>query len=191
MKKSKVYSHVQLRINFSDGSYVTGKFLPKETLETVRQVLLKEVLIVSSSDSSYAFDLYVAPPRRKLDWSKTLQQEGLVPAAKLHVSWKVGGAPTGMGDAGWFIQPALYETHKNDASFPDAKPIVQSRTLASQASANSNSSSSSSTPMTAEEKEAAMMRRMLGQKPKLKTTKRPSSDEDTKKPGTNPTWFKK
>eukprot|EP00978_Attheya_sp_CCMP212_P003562 scaffold7467_cov39-Attheya_sp.AAC.1 len=93
MKKSKVYSHVQLRINFSDGSYVTGKFLPKETLETVRQVLLKEVLIVSSSDSSYAFDLYVAPPRRKLDWSKTLQQEGLVPAAKLHVSWKVGGAP--------------------------------------------------------------------------------------------------
>mmetsp|Transcript_9460 Transcript_9460/g.17149 ORF Transcript_9460/g.17149 Transcript_9460/m.17149 type:complete len:642 (-) Transcript_9460:300-2225(-) len=188
MKKSKVYSHVQLRINFSDGSYVTGKFLPKETLETVRQVLLKDILIVSSSESSYDFDLYVAPPRRKLDWSKTIQAEGLVPAAKLHVSWKVGGAPTGMGDTGWFIQPALFETNKNGAaSFPDAKSIVQSRTLASQSSTNSNSSSTS---MTAEEKEAAMMRRMLGQKPKLKTTKRPSSD-DTKKPGTNPTWFKK
>ena len=45
---------------------------------------------------SLEFDLYVAPPRRLLNDAKTLAEEELVPAAKIHVSWKAGGSLAGV-----------------------------------------------------------------------------------------------
>ena len=70
IKKAKVYTHAALRIGFADGCYVTARFLPSETVGAVRAVLKEECFREDGGrglDLNLDFDLYVAPPRRKLD----------------------------------------------------------------------------------------------------------------------------
>jgi hypothetical protein len=119
MKHQKVYSHVKLRIQFPDACAIEAKFLPKETVETVKQVV-QECLV-----SPHEFDLYVAPPRRLLNESQTLQQEGLVPAAKCFVSWKGGGPATTTTTNGAYIKEHLFQSPTAAPCFPIAKPVVQ------------------------------------------------------------------
>jgi hypothetical protein len=111
LKRTKVYSHAKVRIQFSDGSALEAKFLPKETLDVVKN-LIDECLLVPLE-----FDLYVAPPRRQLDFAKSLQEEGLVPAAKVFCSWK-GATPPAT-----FLKQELF--HSVASAYPTAKPLVQ------------------------------------------------------------------
>lgn len=115
MKKTKVYASAILRIQFPDGSVLSAKFLPKEGIDIVRNVVL-ECLSVPNLD----FDLYVSPPRRKLDFTKTLQDEGLVPAAKVFVSWKA--APPNNCAVGEFLDPDLFKVAS--VVFPEGLALV-------------------------------------------------------------------
>lgn len=60
-------------------------FHPQDTIQDVRNWLIDSCFI--SSPSTFAFDLYVTPPRSVLPLNSTLQELGLVPAALLYVSW--------------------------------------------------------------------------------------------------------
>ena len=154
LKKGRAYSHAQIRVNFADGSHLHAKFMPKEKVSSIRSII-KSAFIPSVGDS-LDFDLYVAPPRRLLDENKTLNDEELVPAAKIHVSWKVGGAPTASSSPGSYLQPGLFSTGGSaGASFPDAKPLVKGQKAAS-------TSASSEPPSDGQSKEDLLMQRMLG-----------------------------
>ena len=80
LKKQKVYSHSLLAISFPDGCVCKGQFLPGETVEKVMISIQQDLLSVPLE-----FELYVTPPRTKLLPKQTLQELGLVPAAKVHV----------------------------------------------------------------------------------------------------------
>jgi len=118
MKKAKVYSHAQLKIYFPDGARIEAKFLPNETIESVKDVVL---YTFSPAYSTTQFDLYIAPPRRILGNKKTLTSEGLVPAAKVHVSWKSGPM---QGSPGFYLQPRFFQsstsTKIGTPAFPDS-----------------------------------------------------------------------
>ena len=184
MKKAKVYSHAQIRVNFPDGSNLHAKFLPREKVSSIRSVIKSafQPSLVESLD----FDLYVAPPRRLLDNTKRLDEEELVPAAKIHVSWKVGGSPSGS-----YLRDELFSGGSNTAAFPDAKPIVkQKQSVAASAKANGGTNNSGGGGPS---KEEMLMQKMLGKKPGLFGGKKSSSGDnkdDTKKGGGKPKWFK-
>jgi hypothetical protein len=141
LEKSKVYSHVVLSIQFPDGSSLRGKWLPLETVGTVEQVVLdcchKEgpwQNTIHSNDSdgnantaSSVLELYITPPRRRLDPHKTLQSEGLVPASKVYVSWKTGPPP---GPPGHFLLPT---TIGGAVAFPKSAALVAGSSEADEA----------------------------------------------------------
>lgn len=165
LKEQKVYSHTLLTIQFSDGCKLTGKFLPKERISAVMQGICE--CLVSDHD----FELYVAPPRRVLPLTQSLQQEGLVPAAKIFASWKASVPPT--TKIGSYLKPHLFGSGTT-AAFPSAQPIVGPDT--------------STKPEAATEE--ALLRRMMGRGggrsvgPAGANTK--SDDKNSKKPK----WFK-
>lgn len=184
LKKGRAYSHAQIRVNFADGSHLHAKFLPKEKVSSIRSII-KSAFLPSVVDS-LDFDLYVAPPRRLLDENKTLNDEELVPAAKIHVSWIVGGAPTASSSPGSYLQPGLFSTGGSaGASFPDAKPLVKGQKAGS-------TSASSEPPSEGQSKEDLLMQRMLGKKGGLLGTKEKtnSSEKGGQKSGGRPKWFK-
>jgi hypothetical protein len=90
MKKQKVYSHTVLAITFADGVVVKGTFKPREKLQAVMKELRDTVMMKGDNNDSDGFDfeLYQTPPRTLLKPTETLVDLGLVPAAKVHVSWK-------------------------------------------------------------------------------------------------------
>eukprot|EP00804_Cyclotella_cryptica_P013564 CCRYP_012914-RA/>CCRYP_012914-RA protein AED:0.01 eAED:0.01 QI:1246/1/1/1/1/1/2/73/253 len=181
MKKAKVYSHAQIRINFPDGTHLHGKFLPSETISTVRAIIRSSFSTHCQSD----FDLYVAPPRRLLNDSKTLEEEELVPAAKIHVSWK-----SSLGNnlaAGAFLKSELFRVADIvESSFPEAKPIVPEKNAP--LSVSSSNVGNDEGPS----KEEVLMARMMGKGLfGAKTSKGPSGgggDLGDKKG--KPKWFK-
>jgi len=190
MKKAKVYSHAQIRVNFSDGTHLHAKFFPREKVSVVRSVI--KSAFKPSLAQSLDFDIYVAPPRRLLNDTNTLEDEELVPAAKIHVSWKVGASPVG-GAAGCYLREELFSEGNNAvaaSSFPDAKHIVKEP----KASANSkgkdgNGNGGGGAPS----KEELLMQRMLGKKAGLLGGRKSSSndsDKDGGKKSGKPKWFK-
>lgn len=153
-----MYSHAQIRVNFSDGTHLHAKFLPRERVAAVRAVVASA--LQPSLAHSLEFDLYVAPPRRVLDDARTLEQEDLVPAARIHVSWRAGAAP--VGDApGGYLRPELFADGGNAAAsaFPAAKPVVRAPTARRKA-AGDKSDGRGDPPS----KEELLMQRMLGKK---------------------------
>ena len=178
MKKAKVYSHAQIRINFSDGTHLHAKFLPREKVSAIRSVIFDsfDPAIARSLD----FDLYVAPPRRLLNDDKTLNDEGLVPASKIHVSWRVGGAPLGN-----FLRNELFIAGGGITSFPDAKPIT--KPVAAEKSKGAESKKRSGT---AQSKEELLMQRMLGKSSALGGNFSSKKSEDGDKKIGKPKWFK-
>lgn len=117
MKKTKVYASVILQIQFPDGSALSAKFLPKECIQVVKNVILECFCILNLD-----FDLYVAPPRQKLDLTKSLQEEGLVPAAKVFVSWK-SALPASGNAIGAFLLPVLFKAA--NVTFPKSMALVE------------------------------------------------------------------
>jgi len=187
MKKAKVYSHAQIRVNFPDGTNLHAKFLPREKVSSIRSVIKSafQPSLVESLD----FDLYVAPPRRLLDNTKRLDEEELVPAAKIHVSWKVGGSPSDS-----YLRDELFSGGNNSAAaFPDAKPIVKQKPSMAASGAKGNGGTNNNGGG-GPSKEELMMQKMLGKKPGLfggkKSSSGDSNKDDTKKGSGKPKWFK-
>ena len=175
LKKQKVYSHAQLRVQFADGSSLEIKFLPKETIEVVHAVIKDCLLCPEKLD----FDLFVAPPRRKLKQGSTLEEEGLVPAAKVFLSWKPNFAPDKQVPVGTFLKPDLFR-EGTAPSYPSAASLVESQ----QATTLTATSSDNSVVPSASDLEETMLRRMMGQGRALAK----SSNKDSK--GGKPKWFK-
>mmetsp|Transcript_901 Transcript_901/g.1388 ORF Transcript_901/g.1388 Transcript_901/m.1388 type:complete len:678 (+) Transcript_901:29-2062(+) len=181
MKKAKVYSHAQIRINFSDGTHLHAKFLPREKVSAIRSVI--ESSFEPSIAQSLDFDLYVAPPRRLLIDTKTLDEEELVPASKIHVSWKARGAPL----SGKFLRDELFLAGGGTAAFPDAKPIITKPAAAKQKKGADSKKRGGNGPS----KEELLMQRMLGKSSTLggNTSSKKTDQDGTKKAG-KPKWFK-
>ena len=145
MKKQKVYSHVTLTIQFPDGSKLQGQFLPKTKMEAVCASLRQDCLIHPEQD----LDLYLTPPRRLLTGS--LQEEGLVPAAKVFCSWKTVPA------AGPFLRPELFSG--TAVVFPSSQPIAAEN---SKPAAAKPVAEAPKPKKKKESREDAMLRRMMG-----------------------------
>mmetsp|Transcript_30034 Transcript_30034/g.36624 ORF Transcript_30034/g.36624 Transcript_30034/m.36624 type:complete len:445 (+) Transcript_30034:152-1486(+) len=175
IKKQKVYSHTLLKINFPCGHVLTGKFLPREKLITVKGVI-RECLV--HSDGRWDFDLYVVPPRRVLDGKKTLAEEDLVPAAKVFVSWKEpGGPPPGSR----FLNGVLFRNNGGDGAnqlFPDGQNVAEDKGDKKKKEAGG-----------AKRNEEELINRMMGKGGGgLKSTGKKKSG---RKLGGMPKWFKK
>eukprot|EP00548_Thalassiothrix_antarctica_P013869 CAMPEP_0194171884 /NCGR_PEP_ID=MMETSP0154-20130528/6435_1 /TAXON_ID=1049557 /ORGANISM="Thalassiothrix antarctica, Strain L6-D1" /LENGTH=621 /DNA_ID=CAMNT_0038884377 /DNA_START=57 /DNA_END=1922 /DNA_ORIENTATION=- len=175
LKRQKVYSHAQLRIQFSDGSAITARFLPREKIDAVRKAV-KGALLNKDLD----FDLYVAPPRRKLNFTSTLEQEGLVPAAKVFLSWKSNAAPGKQMSPGTFLKAELFQDGCAP-SYPSSQTLVgkDSKDTSQNAKVSRDNDSS---------REEDLLSRMLGKagrkKPKKNSVKKVAL-------GNKPKWFKK
>ena len=95
---------------FPDGQKLVGKFLPSETIGDCLTHL--QSCLVESLD----INLYVTPPRRLLPTKATLQDEGLVPAAKIFVSFVNGSTPPSGKP---YIRPELFGSKTSiDAASP-------------------------------------------------------------------------
>jgi len=168
LKKQKVYSHTQLAIHFPDGISIKANFSTKEKLKAVLEGLSNDVLFSTETLPLPSFELYQTPPRRVLDPTQTLQSLGLVPAAKVYVSWKKPlpkshlGAGSGLG-VSWYIQPHLLGQSSGPA-LPTSVPVLQSSSNAATSSAAGAVSAkpAAKRKKTKAEKEAALMKRMLG-----------------------------
>jgi len=192
LKKKKVYSHAQLRIQFPDGTVVEAKFMPKERIRVVKKVLREECLLLLtgtndgvSSAASYDFDLYVAPPRRKLDDTQTLEAQGLVPAAKVFLSWKTGAAPPKMAPVGTFLKPHLFRDNGATPAYPSARALVESE---QQQTDQQQQPTAKKTKSDKVSREQDMIRRMMGGGGGLGGGG--SSKGGNKSGGGKPKWFK-
>eukprot|EP00984_Skeletonema_dohrnii_P009818 scaffold3783_cov126-Skeletonema_dohrnii-CCMP3373.AAC.2 len=180
MKKAKVYSHAQIRINFSDGTHLHAKFLPREKVSAIRSVI--ESSFQPTIAQSLDFDLYVAPPRRLLIDTKTLEEEELVPASKIHVSWKAGRVPSGK-----FLRDELFLAAGGTAAFPDAKPVITKPAAAEKKKGVESKKRSGNAPS----KEELLMQRMLGKPSTLGgNASSKKTDKDGAKKNGKPKWFK-
>lgn len=178
-----MYSHAQLRIYFPDGTRIEGKFLPNEKIATVKNVIASTFVPSASSSSSsleaayasclHPFDLYISPPRRILAEDKSLKQEGLVPAAKIHVSWKNSTTASASSiSMSTLIQSRFFPASTNSnnvSSFPESKSVVDNNkkrgnigNTASASAASKGNESSSEADKAAREEE--LMQKMLGKR---------------------------
>jgi len=160
IKKSKVYSHAQIHVYFPDGTKLSANFLPSESITVVKEVIISTFL--PELQSQYQFDLYVSPPRRILTYSKKLIEEGLVPAAKIYVSWKTVTPPSG-SQPGSFLQQNLFRKGNEDASFPLVKPLIpQAAKQEEQKSSRNRIGGVAKGNNKSTSKEDALIQRMLG-----------------------------
>ena len=149
LKKQKVYAHTQLALQFSDGTVLQGKFLPKEKVRVVLKEL-KECFV----EAPATLELYITPPRKTLAPTSSLQEEGLVPAAKVFVK-------TPLPSRRPFLKPELFATTTPTAAFPAAQSIVASKDKTAKSS-DTNSTAKPAAKPSAEDKEAALLQRMMG-----------------------------
>ena len=114
-----------------------------------------------------------------------MEEEELVPAAKIHVSWKAGASPVG----GSYLREELFSGRNTAAStFPEAKPIVKQTTTSTAAAAKGKGKDGNGSGAGAPSKEELMMQKMLGKKPGFLGGKKSSSGKDGAKG--KPKWFK-
>jgi len=173
LKKTKVYSHTQLAIHFPDGISVRANFATNEKLQAVMDGLTNEVLFSTETLPLPPFELYQTPPRRVLGNTERLQALGLVPAAKVYVSWKQPFPKlAGAGNA-WYIRQELLggkSTSESAPALPTSVPVLQSESARAKAStmdannSNNNNNTAVKRKKTRAEKEAEMMKRMLGKR---------------------------
>jgi len=160
LKKTKVYSHAQLRICFPDGTWLSAKFLPGEKISDVKD-LVRSAFSSSELQSSLDFNLYVSPPRYILPNQNTLREAGLVPAARVHVSWTGSLTPMSItgNSSGSYIKPELFKEVDGNAS----KPSLSCESYPKATSISTDSRNDPDALASAREEE--LTRRMLG-KPK-------------------------
>jgi len=202
LKKQKIYSHAQLRICFPDGSRIEAKFLPTETISVVKEQVRSA--FVEELRQSLDFELYISPPKRTLDISKSLSDEGLVPAAKIFVSWKDGKSLLSPLSPGSFLNPTLFQAtsvaqtltggNQNTTAFPESKPLIENKKEGKVPNATGNADG----PKDALTREEEMMKKMLGKRKGLLWNKK-ESDKSSANSNTNndkqqgrgkPKWFK-
>eukprot|EP00980_Cylindrotheca_fusiformis_P020486 scaffold7542_cov113-Cylindrotheca_fusiformis.AAC.2 len=165
IKKQKVYSHTLLAITFPDGCVCKGQFLPAESVQTVIESIQTDLLIPEKRQES--FDLYMTPPRTKLLAHQTLVELGLVPAAKVYVSWKSPGFSKG-GTIASYLNPALLQGgSSNGPELPSAVPVVGGEDVAmqqdkSKATSGSAVANNAKRKKTKSERQADMLKRMMG-----------------------------
>jgi hypothetical protein len=187
MRKQKVYSHSQLKIFFPDGSRVEARFLPNETIAAVRDVIKSTFL--PQHQTNFDFDLYVSPPRKILLESNTLKEAGLVPAAKLHISWKTGfdKSPVSGSSSGSFIQRHFFTTSSFSSvdGFPSSVSIGGEDNVKAKLPDSSNNSDIAA-------REEEIMQRMLGKRKGLlaRNSKGGSSSSNSSQNIGKPKWFK-
>lgn len=196
IKKQKVYTHVTLTIQFSDGCKLTGKFLPKETVATVLAAVQKCLV---QQPQARNFELYVTPPRRLLPLKSTLTEEGLVPAAKIFVSWKDGSTPDKNAPTGSYLEPRLFDTAPASL-FPSAQPILGSDRASSTGASNSQDGTAENGKTEKKgSREEELLKRMMGGRGGMGglggggATKPAAKDPKDAKPpggGGKPKWFK-
>lgn len=183
LKKASVYSHTQLAIQLptihgGGGSVIVVKanFLPQETIQAVLDGLQESVLIDNTNDLLPPFELYITPPRQLLEPNKTLLELGLVPAAKVYVSWKKplvapssDSSSSSSTNVAWFIRPELLQHNNNGPAKPTSIAVIASEEEDNtKKAATTDSSTSSATTgankrkKTKAEKEANLLARMLG-----------------------------
>lgn len=130
LKTTNVYSHTQLVIQFSDGIQIKVNFLLQETIQTVIEEMQQHVLLADASLPP--FQLYITPPRQRLEPTKTLLDLGLVPAAKIYVSWKEPlQVPLKVGGVAWFIRPELVQPSNGSVvlpAMPTSLPVMENET---------------------------------------------------------------
>lgn len=160
LKKSKVYSHAHLRIHFADGSIVAGNFGPREKCVDIIDALRKDVFV--ETVSTIPLELYMTPPRIILDTQKSLQELQLVPAAKIHVKWNQP-LPGGSNESGWFVQPHLFQ-EKPTVDMPQAIAVVDAdkEEPGGDPKPTTGTNTAVKRKMTKAEKEAALLKRMMG-----------------------------
>lgn len=174
MKKQKVYSHTQLRICFPDGSSLSARFLPCEKISTVKELVQSAL---TADFQTEPFDLYITPPRMVLNDLRSLADEQLVPAAKLHVSWKRSTAATKSGQEDC-IQSVFFRSKDTDMSYPGAKSVADELAAAEARNKPKQSAKKIS--------EDDMIRRMMGQS---KSFGSGGNSAKSSKSG-KPKWFK-
>ena len=184
LAKQKVYTHTQLVIQFQDGCTVHAKFLPRETIQTVLQVIQGTLL---QPNHSASMELYVTPPKHVLQPTRTLQEEGLVPAAKIFCSFKPNSTTntnsnTNTNPPGYYFRPDLLQSSSATTmaanmtpSFPNAMSIAAAHEEANTDTKPSASASTTTTTTTSitnppkskkpkESKEELLLKRMMGRK---------------------------
>jgi hypothetical protein len=143
----------------------------------------------------------VTPPRRLLPPKSTLTEEGLVPAAKLFVSWKDGSSPDKNAPVGSYLEPRLFAVSPEStaSSFPSAQPVVGSdRTSSSNSNAQDGTAEGGGGKTEKKgSREEELLKRMMGGKSGLGgggAAKKPAAKDpkDAKPPngGGKPKWFK-
>ena len=158
---TKVYSHTQLAIAFPDACVVRANFGTSETVAAVLDGLKQNVLL--PVEGCEALDLYQTPPRTVLDPAKTLKELGLLPAARVYVSWKKP-SPAGPRAKGWYLRPELLSNQGGaTAAMPTSVAVAGNGGNKTQ-KANPKPSVAAKPKKTKAEKEAALMKRMLGGK---------------------------
>ena len=166
LKKEKVYSHVTLTIQFPSGHSVRGQFLPKETVQTVVESLQKDCLIATSAqvanENTACIDLYVTPPRRLLGLNQTLQQEGLVPAAKVFASWKKGCGPRGNNES--FLHSHLFPEKSSEPtpSFPTGEAVAKQQEQKEDGAKVAATTSTKKPAKKKGDREEDLLKRMMG-----------------------------
>ena len=181
MERKRVYSHATLTIQFNNGIRLMGRFLPSETVAEVKAAMAKDCFAsvsehpmemdgdVAMGDASapLQFDLFMTPPRRILDAARTLEQEGLVPAAKVFCT------------ATQELRPHLFALH--DVALPVGKAIVDSSVAASSGeSTSSRKDQKDDHDKSLASREDALLQRMMGGNQKMGTTEKKSSSKKPK-----------
>lgn len=208
IKRTKVYSHVAVRIQCPDGTQLTGKFLPSETVGLVATAIRRECFSKShnskNEEQDWEFDLYVTPPRRLLPPNLSLTEAGLVPAAKIFLSWNTTAPPNNSRDASTWLNPELVaksihactgrdiNNTKPDAPslFPASLPVVPSTTNLVDNDIRADKKAKRETSGNEITKEHALLRRMMGGK--LPRNNNNNEGSEAKKPATDqPKWFKR
>lgn len=90
LEKAKVYPYTLLRLCLPDRRVVQFQAHPRETIWDVKLLVWREVLGTEGREvvkEEGNLILYVAPPRKVLGEEVVLQEEGMVPAANLFMSW--------------------------------------------------------------------------------------------------------
>ena len=125
------------------------------------------------------FELYVTPPRRVLDNKKTLEHEGLAPAAKVFCSFnkkKMNAKYANVTTIGGrtVLRPELFGTSSDGrgaaasssatSSFPTAKAIADTTMRDSNADDGSKKPAAKPTKKKKESREETLLKRMMGRK---------------------------
>lgn len=189
MKKTKVFSHAQLRVCFPDGFSVSGNFYPNETIEEVRNLLRERVLTPSSPER--AFDLYVTPPRRVLPPGSSVREEGLVPAARVFLSWKNGASPSSYHAGAYLREDLLREEPSSkgaSSDFPNSKSVATTARPSGPTDGDAALATTATKPRTSEED---LMNRMMGRGSSLLGGKKKTTRKNDDGASSKPKWFPK